>query len=270
MTYKIVVCIKQVPDTTDIKWTKNNTIQRDGLESVINPFDIGAIQLAKNAKQILSNSGIEPEINVVTMGPNQAIDALKKAIAMGCDNGYLLSDKKFAGADTLATAYTLTQFIKTHIKDFSLIVCGQQAVDGDTAQTPSSMAEKLGIAQITNIYGIKDINKVYSIWLRETDNFKQGIKSGHPLLIATTNSNVAIVPDINAYMKAQDSVINILNAEDINADYEKIGLKGSPTQVKKAFKPDNERTTTLLNSDSVNEYAKFIMNEIKQCRRNNE
>ena len=95
MTYKIVVCIKQVPDTTDIKWTKNNTIQRDGLESVINPFDIGAIQLAKNAKQILSNSGIESEINVVTMGPNQAIDALKKAIAMGCDNGYLLSDKNY-------------------------------------------------------------------------------------------------------------------------------------------------------------------------------
>ena len=270
MTYKIVVCIKQVPDTSDIKWTKNNTIKREGLESVINPFDIGAIQLAKNAKQMLLKMDINSEINVVTMGPNQAVDALKTAIAMGCDNAYLLSDKKFAGADTLATAYTLSQFVKTYFPDFSLIICGQQAIDGDTAQTPSSMAEKLQIAQITNVYGIKDINNVYSVWFRETENYKQEIKSGYPLLVATTNANIVIRPNINSYIKAQDSVIKILSADDINADYDKIGLNGSPTQVKKAFKPMNERTTITLNSDSIDDCAEFIINEITQCRSNNE
>ena len=114
MTFKIVVCIKQVPDTTDIRWTEHNTIQRDGLDSVINPYDIGAINFANYIKSLNK----EVQITVVTMGPFQAQDALHEALAMGCDEAYLLSDKKFSGADTLATAYTLSQFIKKYSSGF--------------------------------------------------------------------------------------------------------------------------------------------------------
>ena len=138
MTFKVAVFIKQVPDTDDIRWTEHNTIQREGLESVINPYDIGAIQLAKNVKFLLNDC----EITAVSMGPLQAKEALKEALAMGCDKAFLLCDKKFAGSDTLATAYVLSQFINTHLNDFDLIICGYQAVDGDTAQTPSSLAQK--------------------------------------------------------------------------------------------------------------------------------
>ena len=153
MSFKIIVCIKQVPDTNDIRWTENNTIQRDGLDSIINPQDIAALQYANNFKYILS----DVEVIAVTMGPLQAIEALKEAIAISADDAYLLSDRRFSGADTLATAYTLSAFIKKFHPDFNLILCGYQALDGDTAQTPSCLAEKLSIPQITGVIGIKEL-----------------------------------------------------------------------------------------------------------------
>ena len=270
MVFKIVVCIKQVPDTSDIKWTAQNTIQRDGLDSVINPFDIAAIQMANNIKFVLQRVNCDVEINVVTMGPKQAITAIRTALAMGCDRGFLLSDKNFSGADTLATAYTLSQFVKTHIPDFSLIICGQQAIDGDTAQTPSSMAEKLGIAQATNIVALKEVNPAYSILIKETNELKQEIKSGYPLLIATILNNVEIIPKINDYIRAQSNNIELIDAVAIKADFDKIGLKGSPTQVKKAYKPVIERNTVLLESKDINDYAGLIIEKIMQCRNNND
>ena len=105
---RIVVCIKQVPDTNDIQWTENNTIKRDGLDSIINPFDLGALQIANNIKKLYSNT----EITVVTMGPKQATSVLREAITLGADKAYLLCDRRFSGADTLATAYTISLFIK--------------------------------------------------------------------------------------------------------------------------------------------------------------
>lgn len=270
MSFKIVVCIKQVPDTTDIKWTEHNTIQREGLDSIINPFDLGAIQLAKNVKFLLINRHIKAEIIVVTMGPKQAEDALKQALAMGCDRAVLLSDKKFSGADTLATAYTLSQFIKVKVPAFKLIITGQQAIDGDTAQTPSSLAQKLGIGQITNTIALKEANEAYSVWIRDTASCKQEIKSGYPSLVATTLKDVNILPDINGYMYAQDSKIEVLNAEDINADPSKIGLSGSPTQVRKAFKAEITRNTVLIENQPVRDCAEFIIEEINKCKAKND
>ena len=270
MTFKIVVCIKQVPDTSDIKWTEHNTIQRDGLDSIINPFDVGAIQLAKNVKILLKKMDLDVQINVVTMGPLQAVEMLKKAVAMGCDKAFLLSDKKFSGADTLATAYTLSQFIKTQIPDFNLVICGQQAIDGDTAQTPSSLAQKLSIAQITNVIGLKEVNKVYSVWIKDTKNSTKEIKTGHPALIATILNNTNILPNINAYIKAAQTQVTILNASDLNSDLTKIGLIGSPTQVKKAYKAEIKRNTTIIENESVENCTEYIFNEINKCRVKND
>ena len=266
MAFKIVVCIKQVPDTTDIRWTEHNTIQRDGLDSVINPYDISAINLANYIKSL----NREVEITVVTMGPLQAQDSLHEALAMGCDEAYLLSDKKFSGADTLATAYTLSQFIKNFVPDFKLVICGQQAVDGDTAQTPSSLAEKLGIAQATNITKLINLCDDYAIWNKETQLCTQTIKLPLPSLVACSCNNIEINPDINSYIRSQKGQIKILNAESLNVSEDNIGLKGSPTQVKKAYRPIITRTTEFLAEASSDTYADFILSEINKCKADND
>lgn len=266
MTFKIVVFIKQVPDTDDIRWTEHNTIQREGLDSVINPYDIGAIQLAKNVKFLMPDS----EIIAVSMGPKQAETALKEALAMGCDKGILLSDKKFAGSDTLATAYVLSQFVKTKEPDCNLIICGQQAVDGDTAQTPSSMAEKLCVQQLCSVVALKEINKDYSAWVKDTSLNNQQIKIFHPCVISTTLNKVDILPDIKGYIKAQNSDIIVLSAADINAEDTNIGIAGSPTQVKRAFRPIIERETELIENVSLGQISDFLINEINNCKAKND
>lgn len=262
MTFKIIVCIKQVPDTNDIKWTEHNTIQREGLDSIINPYDISAIQFANNFKYVLD----DVKIIAVSMGPQQAQDVLKEALAIGADEAYLLSDKRFSAADTLATAYTLSQFIKNICSDFNLIICGQQAIDGDTAQTPSSLAEKLGIPQLTNVIWSKDITFDNSTWTRVTNNEREDVRISHPALIAVSNSELEVIPSIEGYIKAQNSKIKILNADDICALAEKIGLKGSPTVVKKAYCPNITRTTLNAVASSADDAANIIMDEVNNCR----
>lgn len=266
MTFKIIVFVKQVPDTDDIKWTEHNTIQREGLDSIINPYDVAAIQLAKNVKFILKDC----KILVVSMGPKQAENVLKEALAMGCDEAYLLCDKKFAGSDTLATAYVLSQFVKTQCSDFNLIVCGQQAIDGDTAQTPSSMAEKLGIPQACNVTALKDIDLSNSVWIRDTNLCTQQIKLSHPCLISTSLKNVDILPDINGYIGAQNANVVTLTAEDLFVDIDKIGIKGSPTQVKAAYRPVIERNTVVFEAKDADTIADFIISEINNCKVQND
>lgn len=270
MTFKIVVCLKQVPDTNDIKWTENNTIQREGLDSIINPYDIGALYFAKEFKRTISERNIDVEITAVTMGPNQSEDILRKAISFGCDRAYLLCDKKFSGSDTLATAYTLSQFIKSYVPDFKLILCGQQAIDGDTAQTPSSMAEKLSIAQITNVVELFEANEVYSVWEKDTGVKKETIKSGYPLLVAAAITPELLSPRINDYIKSQNAIIPVLNAQDINANLSCIGFSGSPTMVKKAFRHSSDRNVTMYENLHPTEAVSLIIDEINKCRNKND
>ena len=144
---KIALCIKQVPDTTDIKWTEHNTIQREGVESIINPFDVYAAEFALKLKSEIKDASI----TVFTMGPAQAEGMLRKMLSIGCDEAVLVSDKKFAGADTYATGLTLSRAIRTILPDFDLIICGQFAVDGDTAQTGPNIASFLDIPQVTYV-----------------------------------------------------------------------------------------------------------------------
>lgn len=230
---KILVCIKQVPDTTDIRWTENNTIQRDGLESVINPFDIYAIEEALKIKKTRKNV----TITVLSMGPNQATEALKKAIALGCDDGVLLCDKKFAGADTYATSKTISSAIRHHFSDFNLIICGQFATDGDTAQTGPSIAAKLDIPQITYVKEIVDSNEFYVTARRELEEGMETIQAKLPALVCILKGDYEPSrPTINGIKRAQNSKIRILTLSDILLDPDEVGLKGSPTYVSKAFR----------------------------------
>ena len=152
---KIALCIKQVPDTTDIRWTENNTIQREGVESVINPYDLYAMDFALKLKSMVADS----TVTIFTMGPGQAENMLKKALALGCDDAVLISDKKFAGADTYATGLTIASAIRTVMPDFDLVVCGQFAVDGDTAQTGPNIANFLDLPQVTYVKSIVGIEE---------------------------------------------------------------------------------------------------------------
>lgn len=255
---KILVCIKQVPDTTDIKWTENNTIQREGVESVINPFDIYALETPLKIKNELD----DVDITALTMGPNQAETILRKAISVGCDSGVLICDKKFAGADTYATAKTISSAIKSEFSNFDLIICGQFAVDGDTAQTGSGIATQLDIPQVTYVKDIDRIEESSLYATRELEDGTETVKVNFPALICVLKNDFEPTrAKINGIIKAQNAQIKKLSMEDINLLPENVGIKGSPTFVSKAFRPIKKRSKCVILAD-INELA----DEIKDLR----
>lgn len=231
---KIVLCIKQVPDTSDIKWTENNTIQREGLESIMNPYDVYAMESALKLKRSYDNV----EITALTMGPAQAADMLKKTIAVGVDRGILLSDKKFAAADTYATGKTVGTAIKIKLSDFDLIICGQFAIDGDTAQTGPSIANTLNIPQVTYVQEIISYDNGTLTVRRELDEGTEIVRVKLPALICVLKDYFEPTrAKINGIIKAQNSEITTYGIEDLGLSADEAGLKGSPTYVSKAFRP---------------------------------
>ncbi len=248
---KIAVCIKQVPDTTDIKWTENNTIQREGVESIINPYDVYALEFALDLK-----AKFGAEITVFSMGPNQATEMLRKTLALGCDNAVLISDKKFAGADTYATGKTISSAIKKVLPDFDLIVCGQFAVDGDTAQTGPCIANFLNIPQVTYIKSFDNFDGKYL-------TLKKELEDGIEILNLELPGLVCILQDtfeprralIDGIINASKKEIKTVSMEDIGLEPEKCGLRGSPTYVSKAFRKvpsHNAQKYNLPVDESVN------------------
>lgn len=230
---KIALCIKQVPDTTDIRWTENNTIQREGVESIINPFDVYAAELALKLKSQIKNT----EITVFTMGPKQAEDMLKKVLALGCDEAVLISDKKFAGADTYATGLTISRAIRTACPDFDLIICGQFAVDGDTAQTGPNIANFLDIPQVTYVKDFVEYSDNGLVLTREMEDGVETVKVQLPALICALKQDFEPRrPLINGIISASKKQIKVLSMEDIGLTPDKTGLKGSPTCVSRAFR----------------------------------
>ncbi len=254
---KIVLCIKQVPDTSDIKWTENNTIQREGLESIINPYDVYAMESALKLKRSYENI----EITALSMGPAQAVDMLKKAIAVGVDNAILLSDRKFAAADTYATGKTIGTAIKTKIPDFDLIICGQFAIDGDTAQTGPSIANTLDISQITYVQEIISYEEDTLTVRRELEDGTEIVKVKLPALICVLKDTFEPTrAKINGITKAQNFEIKTYGFEDLGLSSEDVGLKGSPTYVSKAFRPAPKDTQCQYCS-TIEELAE----QIKMC-----
>lgn len=257
---KIVLCIKQVPDTSDIKWTENNTINREGVESVLNPLDLYATEAALKIKDSLKNV----EISVVTMGPLQAEDILKKAIALGCDKAFLLSDKKFAGADTYATAKTLSKFISKFIPDFDMVICGQFASDGDTAQTGPSLAKQLNIPVLTYVKNL-DVFDDKFIVERETELNIEKYEVGSPVLLAVSQGDFEPRrAKIDGYIKVQNTEIKVLSCSDINMDENEAGIKGSPTYVARAFTPKIEHEGQIYINENVDEKLNILVSKIRE------
>ena len=257
---KIALCIKQVPDTSDIKWTEHNTIRREGVESIINPYDVFALNTALDIKKSCEDS----EITVLTMGPAQAEEMLKKAIAVGADKGALISDRKFAGADTYATGKTLAKSIQTIVSDYDLVICGQFAIDGDTAQTGPSIANHLGLAQVTYVKEFIECGEDYVIVRRQADDGVETVKVKLPALLCVSEYFKAPArATINGIKKAQFSDVKTYSLDDIGLTPDEVGIKGSPTYVSKAFRPIVEHNCEKINfskenlstiCDRINEY----------------
>ncbi len=229
----ILVCVKQVPDTKNIKIDpETNTLVRQGVDSIINPFDLYAVEAALRLKD--EHGG---RVVALTMGPPQAEAALREVIALGVDEAALLSDRAFAGADTWATTYALSQAAKK-LGPFDVIICGKQAIDGDTAQVGPGLAERLGLPYVAFVRAITSSGGGRMRVERLMDDGYDVVEFDLPALITVVKEiGVVRVPSFKGKMKAKKLDIPVLTAADVGAEADRCGLAGSPTQVVKVFAP---------------------------------
>lgn len=255
---KIVVFIKQVPDTQDVQWTENNNIDRTKMESIMNPVDRQAIEAALQIKEKTNAYVI-----AVTMGPGKAQKVLEEAKAMGVDEAYLLFDSKFAGSDTWATSLVLSSIIKSKMNDTNIIIFGQTAIDGETGQTGISTATRLNFPCISHVTSIINVTEQEIEVVSETEKERTTSKAKLPVALCINNfEHKPRIPKIEGYIKAKDYYYNIYNASDIYLDASQIGVKGSPTYVSKVYRNQKQRTCKYINITNDN-YAKELADKIK-------
>lgn len=258
---KIVVCIKQVPDTAEVRINpETNTLVRDGVPSIINPYDLHAIEAGLQIKENLP----ETTVTVLTMGPPQAEEALREAISMGVDDAVLLTDRAFAGSDTLATAYTLSKAIQKI--GFDLVICGKQAIDGDTAQVGPEMAEFLSIPHIAYVKAIEEVTSEHIRVERLMDEGYDIVEAPVPVLITVVREiNEPRLPSLKGKMRAKKAEIKKLNHTDIEAEAARLGLTGSPTTVKNIFAPEARKDRKVF-SGSPEEQVAQLVEELKNLK----
>ncbi len=247
---QILVLAKQVPDTTNVSvetMKEDGTVNRAALPAIFNPEDLNALEMALDIKD-----QIEAEVTVITMGPPKAIEILKHSLYMGADRVYLISDRRFAGSDTLATSYVLSKAIE-FLGKFDICFAGRQAIDGDTAQVGPQVAEKLGINIISYVQKLVEIGEDKLTVERDSDLQKEVVRAGYPLLLTvTSDANTPRYPNSGRMLryfrsdlesnvskenfkkyKENGWVIPLLTFEDLKLDLERCGLSGSPTKVHK-------------------------------------
>lgn len=238
---RVIVCIKQVPDTAEVKINpETGTLIREGVPSIINPFDTHAIEAGIQIKEKVGGT-----VTVITMGPPQAETALREAISMGADDAILLSDRAFAGSDTWATSFTLSKAIEKIGAD--IIICGKQAIDGDTAQVGPETAEFLNIPHISYVRKLEDISQNSIRVQRLMDEGYDIVESSLPVLLTVVKElNEPRLPSLRGKMAAKKAEIKKWGQGNIMADENDLGLKGSPTQVKNIFTPEARSGRKML------------------------
>ncbi|MEW9097281.1 MAG: electron transfer flavoprotein subunit beta/FixA family protein [Clostridiaceae bacterium] len=259
---KIVVCIKQVPDTNEVKINhETGTLIRDGVPSIINPDDKYALEEALRIKDNFDNV----HVTVLTMGPPQAELALKEAIAMGADEAILLTDRAFAGSDTWATA-TILSAAMNKISDYDIIFCGRQAIDGDTAQVGPEIAEFLNLPQITYVNKLeinKDKNEV--VVHRAVEDGYYTIKSKMPILLTAIKglNEPRYMSTWGIFQSIPNTPIKKWSLDDLVIDTTQIGLKGSPTNVFKTFVPVRKFQGERITGSTNKEIADNLISKLK-------
>ena len=261
MAFKIIVCAKQVPDTNVIKTDpKTGTLIRDGVPSILNPDDANALEEALKIK----DKHPDTYITVVSMGPPQATDLLMECLAMGADEGILISDRAVGGSDTWATSNTLEAAIRK-IGDYDMIFAGRQAIDGDTAQVGPQIAEKLGLPQVTYVEEFEIADNLKDITV------KRKLEDGYEIIKVQTPCMLTCIKELNTprYMSmsgifsAKDKTVKIWNAKDIEVDLTKVGLEASPTNVFRSFTPAPKGKGVVLEGDTEKDVAKQLLANLK-------
>jgi len=238
----IVVCLKQVPGTTEVKIDpQTNTLIRQGIENIINPFDTYAIEEGVRIKE--KDGG---KVTVISMGPSQAEAALREAVSLGADEAVLLSDRAFAGADTWATAFTLSCAVKK-LDKYDLIICGRQTIDGDTGQVGPELAEMLDIPFVAYVSRIEEIKESYLRVLRMIEEGHEIIETTLPAVITVAKEiNIPRLPSLRGIMKSKSAKIDTWDIKELGVDESAVGLSGSSTQVIKIFFPQRVHQAEML------------------------
>lgn len=254
---KIIVCIKQVPDAKDVRLDpETNTLAREGVQSIMNPYDQHALEEAVRLKEQLGG-----EVIVLSMGPPQAEEVLRQAISCGADRGVLISDRAFAGADTWATSYTLAKAVNS-IGAFDLILCGKQAIDGDTAQVGPGLAIQLEIPFVTCIQKVREADDKQLVMERMMDDGYDVVAVNYPVLLTVVKDlNEPRVPSLKGKMKSRKAEIEMLTAADVGADASCIGLAGSPTQVVDVFPPPPRGERAIL-TGNIDEQVEQLVDKL--------
>ncbi len=259
---EIIVCIKQVPGTTEVKMDENGNLIRSGIDSKMNPFDLYAIETALNLKE----SGKASTVKVISMGPPQAQAVIEEAFWMGADEGVLLTDRKFAGADVWATSFTLSQGIrKMGIPD--LVICGKQTTDGDTAQVGAELAEFLDIPHVTNVLNILEIKDSSIVVEIDLPSVIQVIELQMPCLL-TVEKGICMprLPSFKRKMATKDRKVKLMSLKDLEDQNElNYGMNGSPTKVQRVFPPvSNAQHEIWEGTDS--ELSERLFTKLKESK----
>lgn len=257
----IVVCIKQVPGTTEVRINQDtNTLVREGVESIINPFDTYAVEEGARLKERFGG-----KVTILTMGPPQAESALRECIEVGADEGVLVSDRAFAGSDTLATSYVLSKAIEK-IGDYDLVITGKQTMDGDTGQVGPGIAQRLGIPFVAYVSRVDEISNGLIKAERMTDEGHEVIEAPVPCVISVSKEiNVPRLPSLRGKMKAKSAVFATWSASDMGIEEGKVGVAGSPTWVMHIFSPKRERRSEMLDGDAAGKVSRLCdkLSELK-------
>ncbi len=257
---KIVVCVKEVPDTTDVRMDpEHGTLIREGVPSIINPFDAFALEMALQLK----DKDPSIEITTICMGPPHAEKSLRETVAMGADNAILITDRAFAGSDTWATSYTLASAIGT-LGDIDMIFAGQQAIDGDTAQVGPGIAEFLKIPQAIFVSSIEIIDDKTVMAERLTETGRERIRIGLPALLSIIKlPKDPRLPSLRGMMKSKKAEIPKIGMDGLNVEEQNLGLSGSPTRVMKIFTPPKRESGEIWEGEA-SDLAVRLAEEIKK------
>jgi electron transfer flavoprotein beta subunit len=256
---RIVVCVKQVPAVSQVSIDpETKRLRREGVESVLNPFDLYAVEEGIRLRERLGG-----ELIAVSMGPKQAVNAVREAMSMGADRGVLLCDRAFAGSDTWATAYALAQAVRW-IGDVDLVICGKQAVDGDTAQVGPGIAAHLDWPQVTYVARLFDADHAQVTVARMHEEGTDVVQVDLPAVITVLKDiSVPRVPTLRSVLAARQKDVPFLTAGQIGAEEALLGLKGSPTRVVKTAPPPPRKGTTVVLNGHPSDAARRVIHDLR-------
>ncbi len=256
----VVVCLKQVPGTTEVKIdAETNTLVRQGIKNIMNPLDTYALEEGIRIKERYGG-----KVTVISMGPPQAEEMLREAISLGADEAILLSDSAFAGADTWATAYTLATAINK-LGQYDIIICGRQTFDGDTGQVGPELAEMLGVPLVAYVNRIEEMSDGQMRVQRMIDEGHEVIQAPLPAVItATKDINVPRLPSLRGIAKSESAVIRVWNSQELGADPARVGLSGSFTRVIKVFFPERTRQAEVFQGE-LEEQVDRLVDKLKSA-----